>query len=326
MSDVHEGDGIAFERIADSFVARLRKGEHPSISLYVERFPELADEILELFPALAEMEGLKPDPDESTRSFSREVEPLGTGLPLEQLGDYRILRIVGRGGMGVVYEARRESLSAHFAVKVLSRRYHGDSKFLSRFRNEARSAARLHHTNIVPVFDFGEHNGILYYVMQYIPGQGLDKVLKDVRRLRGPGSAELGRIRDDAADRLTMTIAEGLVTGVRPSRSQVDSGAEPTERITKASGSAPVDSSVEIAGLSSLGAAPTGSGQVRYFREVARIGRRWPTPWPTRTGLAFCTGTSSRRTCFWMLAATPGWLTSVWRSPRKARTSPRPEM
>lgn len=270
MSDEPAENGIAFERIADSFVARIRKGEHPSISLYVERFPEMADEILDLFPALAEMEGLKPELEDGTQSFSRDVEQLPAGFPLERLGDYRILRIVGRGGMGVVYEARRESLSAHFAVKVLSRRYQDDSRFLSRFRNEARSAARLHHTNIVPVFDFGEHNGILYYVMQYIPGQGLDKVLKDVRRLRGPTLVE--QEPSAAADRLTRTIAERLLTGMHQATADNGSAVELTDRIANPSGASSADSSFDITGRSSLGAAPAGSGQGRYFREVARIG------------------------------------------------------
>ncbi len=86
--------------------------------------------------------------------------------------------------MGVVYEAERESLKAHVALKVLHSRCADGSLYRARFRNEARSAARMHHTNIVQVFDFGEHEGILYYAMQYISGQGLDRVLRDVRRLR----------------------------------------------------------------------------------------------------------------------------------------------
>ena len=86
--------------------------------------------------------------------------------------------------MGVVYGAERESLKAHVALKVLHSRCADGSLYRARFRNEARSAARLHHTNIVQVFDFGEHEGILYYAMQYIAGQGLDLVLRDVRRAR----------------------------------------------------------------------------------------------------------------------------------------------
>jgi hypothetical protein len=105
------------------------------------------------------------------------------GLP-ERLGDYRILHEVGRGGMGVVYEAVQESLGRHVALKILPFHRLMDPTHLERFRREARAAAQLHHTNIVPVFGVGEAEGIHYYAMQFIHGQGLDAVLEEVRLLR----------------------------------------------------------------------------------------------------------------------------------------------
>src|SRR5262249_57829135 len=102
----------------------------------------------------------------------------------ERIGDYRILREVGRGGMGVVYEGEQESLGREVALKVLLPEYQSRKRFLDRFRREARAAGRLHHTNIVPVFGVGERHRTLYYVMQYIDGVGLDQVIRDVRRLR----------------------------------------------------------------------------------------------------------------------------------------------
>ena len=84
----------------------------------------------------------------------------------ERLGDYRILRFIGEGGMGVVYEAVRESLKNRVALKVMHPRFRASPAYLRRFHTEARSAARLHHTNIVPVFDYGEHDGVCYYAMQ----------------------------------------------------------------------------------------------------------------------------------------------------------------
>ena len=105
-------------------------------------------------------------------------------MPIERLGDFRILRVLGRGGMGVVYEAIQESLGRHVALKVLPPHGRLDATQLGRFRREARAAAGLHHTNIVPVFAVGEEDGVPYYAMQFIRGQGLDAILDELRRLR----------------------------------------------------------------------------------------------------------------------------------------------
>ncbi|MGO9915657.1 MAG: protein kinase domain-containing protein [Isosphaeraceae bacterium] len=94
--------------------------------------------------------------------------------PVEFWGEFRIVREIGRGGMGVVCEAFQGSLNRHVALKFLPEL--GD---LARFRREARAAGRLHHTNIVPVFGVGEQNGRHFYVMQYIAGRGLDAVFKE---------------------------------------------------------------------------------------------------------------------------------------------------
>ena len=93
-------------------------------------------------------------------------------------------REIGRGGMGIVYEAEQVSLGRHVALKVLPAHALLTSNLLTRFQNEARAAARLHHTNIVPVFGVGEDQGIHYYAMQFIQGHGLDEVLEELRRLR----------------------------------------------------------------------------------------------------------------------------------------------
>src|SRR5262249_48572576 len=97
-------------------------------------------------------------------------------------------REIGGGGMGVVYEAEQASLGRHVALKVLPGHARLNANLRERFRREARAAARLHHTNIVPVFGVGEHEGTPYYVMQYIRGQALDEVLGELRRLRRPGA------------------------------------------------------------------------------------------------------------------------------------------
>ncbi len=176
-------DRNPFERLAEEFAARLRRGEHPSLNEYIERYPELADDIRDLFPALALVEQNKPARQELNQALAASVPAARGSLPV-QLGDYRILRYLGEGGMGVVYEAVRESLRSHVALKVMHPQYRNCPNYLRRFHTEARSAARLHHTNIVSVFDYGEHDGVCYYAMQYIAGQSLDKVLEDIRQLR----------------------------------------------------------------------------------------------------------------------------------------------
>src|SRR5262249_11012401 len=169
-----------FEELAEEFAARFRRGERPSLQEYIDRCPDLADEIRELFPALVEVERVKED--QPARPGAVEE---AAALPLlGQVGDYRVLREVGRGGMGVVYEAEQVSLGRRVALKVLPRQVSSDLKTLARFRREARSAAQLHHTNIVPVFEVGQDGEVSYYAMQFIQGQGLDQIIDEVRWLK----------------------------------------------------------------------------------------------------------------------------------------------
>ena len=248
--------------VLESFLARFRKGERPSLTEYIGRYPALADEIRELFPALVEMEQLgslgglaaeagghwagdprqAPGSPSATDAYDRAAGPAAaggdsTGPWPQRLGDYRILGCIGEGGMGVVYEAVRESLKSRVALKVMHPRYRASTDYLRRFHNEARSAAQLHHTNIVSVFDYGEHEGVCYYAMQYIAGHSLHEILADVRRLRlypgkqeaepveaghaatttghsAPHGADAGAARTEAAaDPLMRTVTHGLMTG-----------------------------------------------------------------------------------------------------------------
>jgi serine/threonine protein kinase/WD40 repeat protein/Flp pilus assembly protein TadD len=248
--------------VLESFLARFRKGERPSLTEYFGRYPALADEIRELFPALVEMEQLgslggtadeagahragdprpAPGSPSATDAYDRATGPAAaggesTGPWPQRLGDYRILGCIGEGGMGVVYEALRESLKCRVALKVMHPRFRASAGYLRRFHNEARSAAQLHHTNIVSVFDYGEHDGVCYYAMQYIAGHSLHEILADVRRLRlypgqkaaepveagqaatttghpAPHGAVAGAARTAAAaDPLMRTVTHGLMTG-----------------------------------------------------------------------------------------------------------------
>jgi eukaryotic-like serine/threonine-protein kinase len=228
-------DRNPFERLAEEFAERLRRGEHPSLTEYIERYPEHADDIRDLFPGIALVEHYKPVEKDLGSSSPGAVPTTRGDLP-DQLGDYRILRYLGEGGMGVVYEAVRESLRNHVALKVMHSQFRNRENYLRRFRTEARAAARLHHTNIVSVFDYGVHDGVCYYAMQYIAGQSLNKVLADVRQLRqekeespvaetaklesvlggptGPGERDIhSGIGAPGANSLRQTVIMGLLTG-----------------------------------------------------------------------------------------------------------------
>ena len=98
--------------------------------------------------------------------------------------------------MGVVYEAEQVSLGRHVALKVLPGGLLRDARALERFRREARAAARLHHTNIVPVFEVGQDGDVLYFTMQFIQGQGLDVVVEELKLLRRRGSRPRPSRRD----------------------------------------------------------------------------------------------------------------------------------
>ena len=188
------------DALAEEFVARYRRGERPALSEYTTRHPDLAEQIEALFPTLLVMEQLRPASDDTIDG--PELPAAATGkAPLPRFGDFRVIREIGRGGMGVVYEAEQVSLGRRVALKVLPDHLLRDEKQKKRFQREARAAARLHHTNIVPVFGVGEQDGHQYYVMQYIHGLGLDQVLAELKDLR----------QSEAAGRSTPPLHEPLV-------------------------------------------------------------------------------------------------------------------
>lgn len=202
------------EVLADEFVERFRRGESPALTEYTEKHPEFADEIRELFPLLLEMEDVRSlDDSDTSPKAARWQTP-----DLKRLGDYRIIREIGRGGMGVVYEAEQVSLGRHVALKVLPKELLQTPKHRSRFEREAKAAARLHHTNIVPVFGVGEDDGQGYYVMQFILGLALDEVLGELKRIRDKPASSNGtpRAGESPVSRRDITaadVAQSLMTG-----------------------------------------------------------------------------------------------------------------
>ena len=130
------------------------------------RHPELASELLRFL-----------DDHGQVDRFAAPLRAVARGGVPERLGDYRIVREVGRGGMGIVYEAEQVSLGRRVALKVLPLAATMDPRHLQRFHNEARAAAGLHHPHIVPVYAVGQERGVHYYAMQFIDGPTLAQLI-----------------------------------------------------------------------------------------------------------------------------------------------------
>lgn len=175
------------EMLASDYLDALREGQQLSIEEYVARHPEHAEELNALLPLVEAMEEWKTDKHQVAKP-----PPLPQTFDIQRLGDCRIVREIGRGGMGVVFEGLQESLGRRVAVKLLPGRFGRDELWRQRFQREARLAASLRHSNIVPVFRFGEYEEFCYYVMPFIVGMGLDWVISRLREV--PGAVEARQI------------------------------------------------------------------------------------------------------------------------------------
>jgi len=288
MSSAASNSAVVLE-LAEEFLERYRQGQRPALKEYTDKHPELAAEIREVFPAMAMMENIALD-DESLAD--RPDLPAAAPM-LRQLGDYRIIREVGHGGMGVVYEAEQISLSRHVALKVLPKTALPDIRQKRRFEREAKAAAKLHHTNIVPVFGVGEEDGLPFYVMQFIQGLGMNEVLQELKRLQSKGvPATSGELPVSRRDLSAADVARSLLTG----RFDLAPGDSPGANSSpRAEGTATVEhprvagadkpvlsvndvgsTSGSMSGSSVVLPGPSGdakrSGKRSYWRSVATIG------------------------------------------------------
>ena len=170
-------EAITLEDIVEQFTAEIRSGKTPMVRKYVKQYPAYADELSDLLSSVAMIEGLKnytPTSCVADQQFNDIAVP-------DFLGEYRIVSEIGRGGMGIVFEAVHETLGRRVAIKVMTVGTGRNSIHLDRFHREAISAATLHHTNIASVFGAGEDQGLHFYVMEYIEGQSLSQIIKGGR-------------------------------------------------------------------------------------------------------------------------------------------------
>jgi serine/threonine protein kinase/Flp pilus assembly protein TadD len=244
------------------YLAALEAGGRPDRQKFLDRYAGIAAPLAECLDALEFMRMAAPQMQPAVDSQPCSVT-VSTRTPL---GDFRIIREIGRGGMGVVYEAEQVSLGRRVAVKVLPFTATLDPKQLQRFKNEAQAAAHLRHPNIVPVYYFGCERGVHFYAMQYIEGQNLAALIRELRLLSGLRVAE-----EEHSAGSVLALASELVSGHwAPSQPSPTNG-PPTGPYSP--GSAGLDSpapatSSQAAALSTERSTKNPS----YFRTVASLG------------------------------------------------------
>jgi serine/threonine protein kinase len=192
----------------EEYASAVKAGRAPGRTAFLAQHPEIATVLAECLDGLEWMRGVAPaHPQTVTADFPSAglVPAIPSIQPGTSLGDYQILREIGRGGMGVVFEAEQVSLRRRVALKVLPWAAALDPKQLQRFNNEAQAAAHLHHSNIVPVYAVGCEGAVHYFAMQFIEGQTLAALITDLRRRAhrepnsedgtlSPASQSLGRL------------------------------------------------------------------------------------------------------------------------------------
>jgi eukaryotic-like serine/threonine-protein kinase len=208
--DAEPGDALLAECL-EEWTRRLQSGESLDLEDLAKRFPEHERRLRELVPTIKWMAALGQS---AAAHGPKKASPaMGTGLAGGLLGDFRILGEIGRGGMGLVYEAEQLSLRRRVALKILPLAAALDPRRYQRFQLEAHAAACLHHTSIVPIHAVGIERGIPFYAMQFIEGQSLADVIRDLRcrekpKTSGSTSADRDYIRNVA--RLGQQVAEAL--------------------------------------------------------------------------------------------------------------------
>lgn len=203
LEELSEADDPRLTLAMEEYLAQLEAGERPDRETFLARHPDVADKLPPLLDNLDFVHQVAPQLRSSPGQEFTSAQPAS-------LGDYRIVREVGRGGMGVVYEAEQISLSRRVALKVLPFAAVMDPRRLARFRNEAQAAATLTHQHIVPVYAVGSAQGVHYYAMQFIDGCTLADMIEQLRQAAGKTTDKSPANHSPAVKQL----AAGLTSGI----------------------------------------------------------------------------------------------------------------
>ncbi len=195
-------DSVVCELIGRDVHFRRGNGETPHLEEYLTLLPEYA-ELIRRIPMLGQS---APLPEALPSAFAATItahpeefaEPTpatmgGSDMPV-QIGAYRILEEIGRGGMGVVYRAKDPYLGRSVAIKLVLDQARGNTEHLARFRLEAEAAARIDHPGIVSIYEAGEHSGLPYLVMAYVPGRSLARRIAEAPLPPQSAARILGRV------------------------------------------------------------------------------------------------------------------------------------
>jgi WD40 repeat protein/tRNA A-37 threonylcarbamoyl transferase component Bud32 len=206
------------DEVATAYLKEIEAGRAPVQAEWLARYPELAGELADFFAAQDQVDRLAaplrvpaaPAPgDLSTAGPTPPPEaaaasPLGT---VRYFGEYELLEEIARGGMGVVYRARQAKLKRVVAVKMILAGALANPSDVERFYTEARAAAHLHHPNIVPIHEVGEHDGQHYFSMDYVAGDSLAH-----RIARGPLPArEAAALLKTVTQAVSFAHVEGVI-------------------------------------------------------------------------------------------------------------------
>jgi serine/threonine protein kinase len=203
------------EQAIQQFVDAQLRGQNPDINELVKKYPEFEDRIRQRIQNFQRINGLfECLMQEDDSDFAPEISE--HNLIGQTLGDFKILSIIGTGGMGAVFLAHQISLDRDVALKVISDISGARGKSIERFKREAKVLARISHPNIVPIYEVGQEGPYSYFAMEYVKGVSLNKVVDAVRKAAAS---------QKASDVMSKCLAEGAICGEKQTEAG-DSGAE----------------------------------------------------------------------------------------------------
>jgi tetratricopeptide (TPR) repeat protein len=283
------------EQLLDGLIERLQAGEEVDLEAVIREHPDHAEPIRRMVPAI---EALVDFGETSAPGKSNGRRPEGVmeaGSPARVLGDFRLVQELGRGGMGIVYEAEQVSLGRRVALKLLPMAAAMDPRQIQRFRVEAQAAACLHHPHIVPVHGVGCERGVHYYAMQLIDGRSLAAMIADLRRLDGLDPAG-GPAPDLAAISTTDLAARLLSAGAASQPGEAGSDAPTVSLPSPLAGAGPTPRSggegpkgrtrgtlMPAAPLPSPGGEGGPKGRMRGLPDRQKLPAKPPSSTSTRT-------------------------------------------